>query len=93
MQVERSCVESLIGIPGFLTLPGYELTLYDSVYKSSCPILILSREISNDYLQALASLIEEIRLRAINLKSSGRFQLASKMWNRKLLRNLLLGSS
>lgn len=69
-----------IGIPGFLTLPGYELTLYDSVYKSSCPILILSRDISNDYLQALASLIEEIRLRAINLKSSGRFQLASKMW-------------
>lgn len=69
-----------IGIPGFLTLPGYELTLYDSVYKSSCPILILSRDISNDYLQALASLIEEIRLRAINLKSSGRLQLASKMW-------------
>lgn len=67
-------------IPGFLTLPGYELTLYDSVYKDSCPIFILAREIGEDYLQALASRIETIRLEAINLKDCGRPQMASKRW-------------
>lgn len=69
-----------INIPGFINLPGYELTLYDSVYKSSCPVLILSRDISDDYLQSLASRIEDIRLEAINLKKIGRFQAASKRW-------------
>lgn len=69
-----------IHIPNFMTLPGYELTLYDSVYKSSCPILILSRDIGDDYLQALASLIEDVRLRAINLKSRGNYNLATKTW-------------
>lgn len=69
-----------IYIPNFVTLPGYELTLYDSVYKSSCPILILSRDVGDDYLQALASLIEETRLQAIHTKKSGRYQLAARMW-------------
>ena len=67
-------------IPGFLTLPGYELSLYDSVNKVISQIFILSREIGTDYLQSLASKIEEIRLDAINLKDIGRHQIASRRW-------------
>lgn len=55
-----------INIPNFGTLPGYALDLYDSLTKTSSPINMLSKEISPDYFEALASLIESLRLDACN---------------------------
>lgn len=57
-----------INIPGFISLPGYKLNLYNSSEKISEEINILSKEISKDYLQSLAFTIENIRLDAIELK-------------------------
>ena len=61
-------IKSDIVIPNFIKLPGYKLNLYDASNKTSEEILILSKEISKDYLKSLAYLIEETRLEAIKLK-------------------------
>ena len=57
-----------INIPHFINLPGFKLNLYDSSSKTSEEILILDKEISSDYLNSLAQLIERTRLEAIDLK-------------------------
>lgn len=57
-----------INIPYFISLPGYKLNLYNSSEDCSEEINILSKEISQDYLQSLAYSIETIRLEAIMLK-------------------------
>lgn len=67
-------------LPGFMSLPGYELTLYDSSTNDRTDIFILDKDIDSDYTQALASRIEGIRLQAINLKENGRHQQAKLAW-------------
>lgn len=70
-----------ISIPHFTSLPGWKLNLYDSSSKLSEEILILSREVSKDYLNSLAYLIESIRIDAINNKFSNR-QLSKQLWRK-----------
>lgn len=71
--------ETDVYIPSFMSLPGYILNLYDSGSKSSSEVLILSKEISQDYFNSLAYRIENIRLEAIELKNK-RHKFASKKW-------------
>ena len=68
-------------IPEFLTLPGFQLNLYDSVTKLHSPIFILSKEISADYLRSLASRIEDFRLSAIETSRYNRVA-SSKLWKK-----------
>ena len=69
-----------IYIPGFMKVPGYELTLYDSNTDDRTPVSMISRDIDSDYMQALASRIEGLRLQAINLKENGRLQQSRTAW-------------
>lgn len=68
-----------INIPNFGTLPGYTLVLYDSLLKTSNPINMLSKKISADYFESLASQIEYLRLTACDEKSPYKRKLA---WNK-----------
>ena len=70
-------VKSDIFIPEFMTLPGYTFDLYDSLTNTSSPVSILDRNIPQDYLQSLAELIEQVRLRAINCPDKRR---AGRIW-------------
>lgn len=54
----------------FGQLPGYMLELYDSIYKTSDKVFILSKDISKDILDNLANTIEDIRIDAVG--STGR---------------------
>ena len=56
-----------IPIPKFplKTLPGWRITLYDSLYKSRTNVLILSPDIDSESLLTLAETIESLRLTAI----------------------------
>lgn len=69
-------------IPNFITLPGYELDLYDRVYKQINSIFILDRSINDEYISSLSSIIETIRLDAIDLKRSGQRQKAGRTWRK-----------
>jgi hypothetical protein len=55
-----------IPIPYFGTLPGWRLELYDSLFKMSSHIAILSKDISRDYLDGLSIKIEETRQNAVS---------------------------
>lgn len=68
-----------IMIPHFAEMPGWKLNLYDSSTKISEEIFILSKEISKDYLNSLAYLIESKRIEAINTKFSDS-RLSRKLW-------------
>jgi exodeoxyribonuclease-5 len=68
-----------INIPNFGKLPGWQLELYDRQENWASPISILSKEISNDYLESLAYKIEETRLTAIELKKISRVK-SNKAW-------------
>ena len=57
-----------ITMPLFMTLPGYSLNLYDYSSKQAAEISILSKDISEDYLNSLAYTIDTIRSEAAELK-------------------------
>lgn len=69
-------------IPHFMKLPGYELELYDKVYKCLLNVFILDKAVNSDYLSSLASLIENIRMSAIEAKSSKLRTKASMLWRK-----------
>ena len=71
-------VKNDIYIPEFGILPGYTFDLYDSLTDMSSPISIIDKEISQDYLTALAELIETVRLNAINHPDK---RAANKIWS------------
>ena len=70
--IARKPIETERHIPNFLSLPGYDLELYDSVYKRILPIFILSNDIPEDYINSLANTIEEIRTSAVTYKNINR---------------------
>lgn len=69
-------------IPHFMQLPGYELELYDKVYKELLNVFIISKEISDDYIGNLASIIEDIRMSAIEFKSRGNRTKSNALWRK-----------
>ena len=63
-----------------MSLPGYNLSLYDSLYKISEPVCILDREnIEKYYLESLAERIESIRRDAIRVSKSDKRK-GNKIW-------------
>lgn len=71
--------KSEVFIPGFITLPGYYLNLYNSSNKALEEIFILEREIPKDYFDSLAYHIENVRLEAVVAKQNKEYN-ASKKW-------------
>lgn len=69
-------------IPNYMKLPGYELELYDKVYKQLLNVFILSKDISSDYINSLADLIEDIRMSAIELKNRGNRTKSNTLWRK-----------
>lgn len=62
------------------SVTGYNLKLYDSVYKTTSTVFVLSRNNPIETLTNIANLIEQSRLKALELKEKGRN--ASQAWKR-----------
>lgn len=60
-----------VHIPHFTVMEGSRISLYDTGTKGSDEILVLSKQTPDYQLSALATLIEETRLDAIEKKASG----------------------
>lgn len=69
-------------IPHFIKLPGYELELFDTVYKNVLTVFILGREINIDYISSLAAIIENFRIAAIEAKKLGDFSKSTMLWKK-----------
>lgn len=66
-------------IPHFMKLPGYELELYDKVYKQLLDVFIIDSDINQDYIDSLAVIMEDFRISAIECKNYNRTR-SSKLW-------------
>ena len=73
--------QTTITIPYFAQVPGWRLNLLDPSSQFAEEILIISKDVSKDYLDTLAYLIESVRLEAISLKYSNR-QASKKLWRK-----------
>lgn len=73
--------ETRVPIPYFMELPGWELNLFDPATKSVGNILILKSDVTKDYLDTLAYLIESIRLDAIACKYHDK-QKSKNLWKK-----------
>ena len=70
-------------VPHFMRLPGFDLSLYDSVDKRLMNVFIIDpRDINPDYLYSLAQQIESIRLDAIQAKKWGNRTKSGYLWGR-----------
>jgi len=78
--ITKEPVKIDINIPGFIALPGYRLSLYDSSMNSENDILIISNKVDNKYLTSLAMYIDDIRVKAIRAKQRKDFWGAKKYW-------------
>lgn len=78
--VDKKPIKKDIVIPGFASLPGYELSLYDSADKISSTILILDKDIENKYFVSLAAALEELRISAIEAKKRKDYWRSKKNW-------------
>ncbi len=54
-------------IPNYCKVPGYLLTLYDTVYKQTLEIFVLDKDY--DDIEGIASTLEDIRFSALETKS------------------------
>lgn len=71
--------ETNITIPGIGLFPGYILTLKGKKDKIGFPFKILSNRISENDFKAIARIIEETRIEAINLKKKNK-QASGRKW-------------
>lgn len=79
--IDSEPIEVVMRIPYFTSpLKGYILSLYDTVYKKSNKIFIISKNNSISVLSNLAALIEETRLEAIDLKQARKRSV--EVWDR-----------
>lgn len=67
-------------IPNFIKLPGYELELFDTVYKEVYEVFMLDKNINPDYINSLSSTIENIRLNALESQIQGNRTRALSLW-------------
>lgn len=67
-------------IPHFMKLPGYELELYDTIYKKFQNVFILDKDINQDYMVSLTATIEDLRISALEAKLHGNRTKASFLW-------------
>lgn len=80
--ITNTPIKSEKRIPHYMKLPGYELELYDSVYKRLLNVFILDRTINPDYIEGLSSVIENFRLDAIEAKNARNNRKASLLWKK-----------
>lgn len=69
-------------IPYFMKLPGYELQIYDSIYKQVITVFVLDENIDKKCLDSLAQHIETTRMDAISAKVAGNKTLARVLWSK-----------
>lgn len=69
-------------IPHFMKMPGYELELFDTVYKKLLTVFILERDINKDYIDSLAATIENFRISAIEAKRNGNRTRSTFLWKK-----------
>lgn len=69
-------------IPYFRALPGWQLELYDTIYKTILTVFILDRDISNSDINSLAAQMEGIRISAIEAAQYGNRTKASFLWKK-----------
>lgn len=70
-------------IPNFVSLPGYDLMLYDVVDNVNRLVFILDiNNINPDYLDSLAQTIENVRLDAISAKNRGNKTASKFLWKK-----------
>lgn len=70
-------------IPNFISLPGFDLMLYDEVDDVLHPVFMLDTEnINPDYLDSLAQTIENVRLDAISAKNRGNKTASKFLWRK-----------
>ena len=67
-------------IPNFMKLSGYELELFDTVYKKLLSVFVLDPEIPKDYIDSLSATIENFRMGAIESKMHSNRTRASMLW-------------
>lgn len=67
-------------IPGVFVLPGYNVEIYDPFYDKKSVVFILSKDISEDVLYSIGSIIENVRIKALQNKQIGNTRAASKYW-------------
>ena len=63
-------------------MPGYELELFDTVYKELLSVFVLDRSISKDYIDSFSSTIENYRISAIEAKRNGNRTRSSFLWKK-----------
>jgi hypothetical protein len=80
--ITKEVEKKTIHIPEFMSLPGYQLNLYDSSNKATYDILILDKDISSQYFNALSGLIEAVRKEAIIAKQRKDKKASGKLWGR-----------
>lgn len=70
-------------IPNFVSLPGYDLMLYDVVDNVNRPVFILDVDnINPDYLDSLAQTVENVRLDAISTRNRGNKTASKFLWKK-----------
>lgn len=69
-------------IPHFMKLPGYELELFDTVYKKLLTVFILEQDIHKDCIENLAATIENYRISAIEAKRNGNRTRSLFLWKK-----------
>lgn len=69
-------------IPHYIKLPGFELELFDTVYKELMTVFILDKDISKSDMNGLASRIEDVRISAIEAKLKGKKTLSNMHWKK-----------
>lgn len=67
-------------IPHYMKLPGWELELYDTVYKTVLTVFILDSDLNSDYVNSLAAQIESVRISAVEAKKYGNRTKSSFLW-------------
>lgn len=67
--IDKEPVKQDIKIPGFVTLPGYKLSLYDSADKISSNVNILCKNIDETYYESLAAYVDGVRQSAISARN------------------------
>jgi exodeoxyribonuclease-5 len=63
-----------------LPLNGYDLQLFDTVYKTTNKVFVLSRDNDTESLNNLTKLIEQTRLQALRLQNAGKS--AKLIWSK-----------
>lgn len=72
--------EQSIVIPNYKEVPGYNIIVYDPIFKQDRNFSIISKNIDTKTLLELGNLIEETRLEAMRYKQLGNRTIASRYW-------------